>query len=296
MSASLPTRSPQQAELASVHERMKAVAGIARLPLRAGAFSGVTGSVLGQGTGSSIDFQDQRPYLPGDDPRHINWQAYARSGHYTMKLYRQEVTPRVDFLFDASGSMFLNETKARRSWELAYFCMESALRLGASLRIYDLSKTPSEMPIERILAHDWPLGDQPHKPSLGAALERIPFRTGSLRVLVSDLLCEEAPDHLVPLLLSGRGRGIVLAPFSAEEAHPDWSGNIQFEDCESRTLERRRVLADVLARYLRAYDTHFSLWREQCARRGAAFAKVSAEGEFLVCLRSEAVSAGAIEI
>lgn len=296
MSSPLPTPTQKQAELAAVHERMKAAAGVARLPLKAGAISGINGSVLGQGTGSSIDFQDQRPYLPGDDPRHINWQAYARSGHYTMKLYRQEVTPRVDFVFDTSGSMFLNEAKARRTWELAYFCMESALRLGASLRIYDLSKTPSEMPVERILAHDWPLVDEPHKPDLGAALERIPFRTGSLRVLVSDLLCEVASDHLVPLLLSGRGRGVVLAPFTTEEAHPDWSGNIQFEECETRVLDRRRVPTDILTRYLRAYETHFTLWREQCARRGAAFARVAAEGEFLACLRAEAVGSGAISI
>ena len=75
--------------LRTIHLQMKAAASVARLPLRSGQWSGVAGSVLGQGTGNSIDFQDQRPYLPGDDPRHINWQAYARSGQYTMKLYRQ---------------------------------------------------------------------------------------------------------------------------------------------------------------------------------------------------------------
>ncbi|MFN9663179.1 MAG: DUF58 domain-containing protein, partial [Akkermansiaceae bacterium] len=26
-----------------------------------------------------MDFQDHRSYSPGDDPRHINWQAYART-------------------------------------------------------------------------------------------------------------------------------------------------------------------------------------------------------------------------
>src|SRR5688500_12485814 len=107
LSAALPSSA-----LSAIHVRMKAVAGMARLPLRSGHWSGVAGSVLGQGTGNSIDFQDQRPYLAGDDPRHINWQAYARTGAYTMKLYRQEVTPRVDVLFDASASMFLTEAKA----------------------------------------------------------------------------------------------------------------------------------------------------------------------------------------
>ncbi|MEJ6642028.1 MAG: DUF58 domain-containing protein [Akkermansiaceae bacterium] len=39
--------------------------------------------------GSALYFQDHRAYSPGDDPRHINWQAYARTGQYTMKLYRE---------------------------------------------------------------------------------------------------------------------------------------------------------------------------------------------------------------
>ena len=45
--------------------------------------------------GSALYFQDHRAYSPGDDPRHINWQAYARTGQYTMKLYREEFRPVV---------------------------------------------------------------------------------------------------------------------------------------------------------------------------------------------------------
>ena len=140
------TSPPASSDLAAIHARMKAVTGVARLPLRSGQWSGTAGSVLGQGTGSSIDFQDQRAYMPGDDPRHINWQAYARSGNYTMKLYRQEVTPRVDILFDASPSMFLTAQKTTRTWELLYFCVESALRLGASTRVHMLDDDSRDTP------------------------------------------------------------------------------------------------------------------------------------------------------
>src|SRR5687767_2026320 len=73
--ATMTAIAPAATRLPAIHGRMKALAAVARLPLRRGQWSGVTGSVLGQGTGSSIDFQDHRPYLPGDDPRHINWQA-----------------------------------------------------------------------------------------------------------------------------------------------------------------------------------------------------------------------------
>ncbi len=282
--------------LAAIHQRMKAATAVARLPLRSGQWSGVAGSVLGQGTGSSIDFQDQRQYMPGDDPRHINWQAYARTGHYTMKLYRQEVTPRVDLIFDASPSMFLNETKSARAWELLYFCLESALRLGASVKLHTLRQDVRETAIDRALAYDWPEDASACKPELCALLERVPLRAGSLRVVVSDLLDESPPERAVAALTVNRGRALLLAPFCIEEASPDWAGNIEFEESELQTLTKQRVESDLLARYLRAYETHFFLWREQCARRGMGFARVSSDAEFFAALRAEAVAAGVVEM
>ena len=281
--------------LLEIHMRMKAVASVARLPLRSGQWSGVAGSVLGQGTGSSIDFQDQRPYLPGDDPRHINWQAYARTGAYTMKLYRQEVTPRVDLLFDASPSMFLTDAKASRTWELLYWCAESALRLGASLKVHTLGETSQETPVERVLAYDWPL-DGIGKSDVAGAIERTPLRPGSLRVLLSDVLSETPPERVANALLRGRGRAIILAPFCRDESQPDWDGNIEFEECELNLHDKRRVDEDILTRYLRAYALHFALWREQCTRRGLGFARVAAEAEVLQALRAEAVGAGCVEM
>jgi uncharacterized protein (DUF58 family) len=281
---------------AAIHQRMKAAASVARLPLRAGMWSGVAGSVLGQGTGSSIDFQDQRQYMPGDDPRHINWQAYARTGSYTMKLYRQEVTPRVDMIFDASGSMFLNDAKSTRTWELAYFCIESALRLGASVKLHLLRHDVREMALDRALAHDWPKTEEPGKPDFAGLLERVPLRAGSLRVVISDLLSESPPERATAVLSSGRGRAAILAPFCRDEAQPDWSGNVEFEDSEVLTRDKRRVESDVLERYGVAYRNHFAMWREQCARRGLAFARVASEAEFLKALRAEAVGVGAVEM
>jgi uncharacterized protein (DUF58 family) len=282
--------------LAAIHARMKAVTGVARLPLRSGQWSGTAGSVLGQGTGSSIDFQDQRPYMPGDDPRHINWQAYARSGTYTMKLYRQEVTPRVDILFDASPSMFLTGHKTTRTWELLYFCLESALRLGASTRVHMLDEESREIPVDRVLGYDWPLREKLSGVLLPSLLDRTPMRAGSLRILLSDLLSESPPDRATNLLVAGKGRAMVLAPFCLEESQPDWDGNIEFEECESATRDKRRVEKDTLTRYHRAYATHFGLWREQCVRHGIGFARVPAEAEILAALRAEAVGSGCIEM
>lgn len=303
--------------LSEIHARMKAAASVARLPLRNGRWTGTAGNVLGRGTGSSIDFQDQRHYVPGDDPRHMNWQAYARTGQYTMKLYREEVTPRIDMVYDVSGSMFLDETKERRVWELFYFCLESSLRIGGHLKLFligrESSELPIEFPVEQAVADAWPAdvgmarkvkADVGRGKDVAGAtatllvdqLYRVPFRAGSLRVFVSDLLDESPPGRAAGNLTTAGSRGLVLVPFSQEESSPDWSGNIHFEDAELLCDRRQRVDSDLLSRYREAYQRHVAVWREECTRRGVGFARVPDTGDLLTAFRSEAVPAGAIDL
>ena len=302
--------------LAEIHSRMKAAAAVARLPLQSGRWSGTAGTVLGRGTGSSIEFQDHRHYTPGDDPRHINWQASARTGQFTMKLFREEVTPRIDLVCDVSGSMFLDQPKERRVWELIYFCLESSLRVGGHLRLFLLGRStadqPTELPVQQAVADRWPLDGLessndattgPLRPAAVASparladqLDRVPFRAGSLRVLISDLLDESPPERAVAALAAAGSQGLVFAPFARTESEPDWSGTIDFEDAERLTRRRQQVDADLLARYRQAYQRHFTVWREACGRRGVVSARVAAGGDFLAALRAEAVPAGAVEL
>src|SRR4051812_9725171 len=66
-----------------------------------------TGIAMGARAGSSLEFRDHRGYEPGDDLRHVDWDAYARSDQLTVKLFREEVTPHLDVLVDGSKSMAL---------------------------------------------------------------------------------------------------------------------------------------------------------------------------------------------
>ena len=55
--------------------------------------------------GASIEFKDFREYTPGDDPRTVDWMAYARLGELYIKLFRQEEELDLWILLDCSGSM-----------------------------------------------------------------------------------------------------------------------------------------------------------------------------------------------
>ncbi|MEM1059334.1 MAG: DUF58 domain-containing protein [Verrucomicrobiota bacterium] len=309
MAASPPTKieaapllGEREAEaLHGIRLEMQKAAGLLRLPFQRRNWSGLNGNWLGTGIGSSIDFQDHRPYLPGDDPRYIDWQAYARTGHYTMKLYREEVSPKVDLVLDVSASMAAYPAKARRALELFYFCVESTLQNAASLRVWIVAGHQlARYSGEEILTHRWtlPAPETKAAPQLAAPapdLHRVEGRTGAMRVFISDLLYAQPPSELINPLTAAKGFPIIFAPYCRPESAPDWEGNLRLVECETRFERNQRVDRDLVSDYQHAYQRHFSFWLEETRKRGGLLARIPAEGDFLTALQSQAAPAGAVE-
>ena len=48
------------------------------------------GGKFGRNTGQSLEFVEHREYQPGDDIRHLDWSAVARSDKLSIKLFRKK--------------------------------------------------------------------------------------------------------------------------------------------------------------------------------------------------------------
>lgn len=93
---------------------------VLRRRLESRARSGGLGDGASPRRGGSAEFQEHRAYAPGDDPRRIDWLAYARSGLPVTKLFRAEEDTVVRLVLDASASLdFGNPTKLETSKRLA---------------------------------------------------------------------------------------------------------------------------------------------------------------------------------
>ena len=55
--------------------------------------------------GFSQEFADYRQYMPGDEPRRIDWKVFARSDRFYIKEFQEETNVRAYILLDKSGSM-----------------------------------------------------------------------------------------------------------------------------------------------------------------------------------------------
>ena len=277
-----------------------AAAQLFRLPFGRQAWRGGQGNWLGVGLGSSIDFQDHRAYAPGDDPRYIHWAAYARTGQLTMKLFRAEVAPHVDLMVDVSASMSFAPAKAARTDELLAFCLHSADQAGAPLRVHAADGSHvREVPLEWVRAGRWrerlPARADAGPASAGAAPDRLPWRPGAMKILLSDLLFPGEPAAVLGPLAAGSGLALVLAPALADERELAPRGNLELVDCEGGARRRQLIDEGLAVRYRAAYQRHFSLWDEGARQRGVLLAPVACEGPLPAALAGEPLRRGVVE-
>jgi uncharacterized protein (DUF58 family) len=114
ISSSMPSPTPNpspnpsdQAVDASLYLHPQTLARLATFELRAKII--VEGLSSGQHRspfqGYSVEFAQHRPYVAGDDLRHLDWKVYARSDRLQIKQYQQETNLDLLLLVDSSGSM-----------------------------------------------------------------------------------------------------------------------------------------------------------------------------------------------
>jgi len=72
-----------------------------------GAFAGGYRSAF---RGGGLEFEESRPYVPGDDVRAIDWNVFARSGALFVKRYREERDQTLLLVVDVSASMAFGTT------------------------------------------------------------------------------------------------------------------------------------------------------------------------------------------
>lgn len=92
--------------------------------------SGLSGHYKSNRKGSSIEFSDIREYLPGDDIRRIDWNAYARTEKLFVKLYMDERDVHYHILMDMSQSMNIPKEKSDRARHTAGMLAWLALNNG----------------------------------------------------------------------------------------------------------------------------------------------------------------------
>ncbi len=106
--------------------------------------AGQSGSLIAQQVGSGIDFTETREYQHGDQLRHINWRAMARTGRPQVRVFHEDLAPVSYFLIDRRASMRFGtkkRLKVTQAVRLAIFLSAWELGRGAELGALILNET-----------------------------------------------------------------------------------------------------------------------------------------------------------
>lgn len=80
--------------------------------------------------GVSVEFAQHRPYVPGDDIRHVDWKVFGRSDKIYLKQYEEETNLHLICVVDASESMNYGSVGSGRDLWTKY---DHATAIAASL-------------------------------------------------------------------------------------------------------------------------------------------------------------------
>lgn len=85
------------------------------------AFSALSGGHLSPFKGRGLDFDEVRPYQPGDDIRNIDWNVTARTNRVHSKVFKEERERPIFIVTDYTSSMHFATRGSLKSVQAARF-------------------------------------------------------------------------------------------------------------------------------------------------------------------------------
>lgn len=214
---------------------------------------GFAGAHRSRQRGRSLDFADWRDYQPGDDPRSIDQQAWARLDQVLVRLYEADVDLSVQLVIDTSASMKVGGK------------FDQALRTGAAIAAMALVRNESvsvatladhtprryrgrgAIPLLLRTMSQWSAAGPTPLAQLARHLMVMPRRAGLL-VVISDFLTPDW-DAALDQLTARREQLVAVGITANEDDHPDLAGEVQLVDVETG----HRVDVDVTPQQVEAF-------------------------------------------
>lgn len=240
--------------------------------------------------GSSVEFADFREYLPGDDTRFVDWNAFARLERLFIKLFHEESSLCLHLLLDNSASMGFGapaklDAAKRYAAALAYVALArldsvtvTALAGGADA---SLAPRRGRQQIHSILEFLTRVG-----PAGALDLNRSLRRYGShparnaLAIVISDFLDPDGGAEGLAFLRHRKYEAVMLHLVTPEELDPRFRGDRLLVDAETGAEVDITASARLFRRYLDRLGEHCAGLEGFARRHGLTYARVTTTDPF----------------
>lgn len=248
--------------------------------------------------GRSLDVVEWREYQPGDDPRTIDVQAWARLDQVLVRLYEADVDLRVQLVVDTSASMAFGD-KLRQATRIAAALGVAALVRNEAVSVCTLAESVPRRFRGRAslaaflgLVGSWeaegPTPMAEHARRLTASTRR-----AGMVVLVSDFLTPEGLDAIDRL--AARREQVVAVQVRADvDEDPDVLGEVQLLDVETGERVDVDLSPAVLAQLADRRRRSRRALADRLARHGGMLVEIGADEDLLADVLPSLVARGAL--
>lgn len=230
-------------------------------------------------TGGSVEFADFRAYVPGDDFRRVDWNAYARHERLIVRLHSADEDVTLTVWIDTSASMaYGSPSKLQAAASLA-----GALGYVA-LGTYDRACVATFTSEARMLTPRLRGRSATHRLWLALAGLNASGRTDfsaigraatqaapGIAVIISDFLSMPGPDAALSALRGAGQEPVLVRLLSRQEVEPDLRGDLRLVDAETRATVEVTVTPASIAAYGRRLAERTGALRSVAARHRARF-------------------------
>ena len=247
--------------------------------------------------GQSVEFDDFREYVRGDDLRHIDWNVYARLERLFLKLFLEEEDLALHVALDCSRSMEAGrppklDLARRLATAVAYVGLSNQDRvsvwgLGVPGRdpLIRMPPVRGRSGVNRLIefvyrqATATPGETNTNRPELVPALLRLArARVGKgVLVVLSDFLTEEDLTPALNAMAFAQGGGFdtvlvqILAPGEidpAVEAEAGLLGDVMLTDVESGRTAEVTITPSLITQYRKRLAAHNDRLARMASARG----------------------------
>jgi uncharacterized protein (DUF58 family) len=226
--------------------------------------------------GTGLEFADYRPYVTGDDFRHLDWKAYLRLNRLILKLFEEEEDLPIYIFVDSSQSMNYGQpTKldyARRV--AAALCYIGLANLDRVNVVSFADGVKSELPPQRGKGRIFKIFKFLNDIAAGGQTDaRTSFKTyctetrrRGLAVVISDFFDGHGSEAALDILRHFRHDIFVLHIASHEEIDPGLRGELLLVDAESNQTREITITPSLLTAYRAEYAKYCEAIESYCGK------------------------------
>lgn len=259
---------------------------------------------------SGMEVARHKPYAPGDDLRHLDWNALGRLDQPVVKIFRAEREVPLHLLLDCSASMGVPAADGTLAFAaaLAAGLAYVALRQRDPVRLVCLGAGGDAFRASGLLRHPQRLPDlrtdletiAPHGPTRLAEGVEAYLRTThapGVAILLSDFLVPPATyEAALTALCAARHTTAALCLSGPSERVPGGlAERVLLRDAETGATRRVRLTPAARAAYQAARQAHRDTLQRWCDSRGITFVPLDTDAGIETCLFSDLPRAGVLQ-